>query len=262
MSVQVEASDPDGDDLALRYEWQVDGVRGEAQGDTYVIHSGARGARIAVRVTASDGSLATTREVWASLRNQPPVIQALVIEPLDQVRDGRDVTASPRAMDPDGDPLSFDFTWSVNGSVVDASGSVLPHEHFERGDEVHVRVSAVDTEGLSSELEGGPIPVENAAPRITSRPGPIGEDGIFRYAIEASDPDGDARFRYRVVTGPDGLTIDSAEGAVVWRPREAQAGHHEVVIEIADPKGGTAEQRFVVALAFELEALPAAPVPE
>lgn len=256
----VEASDPDGDDLELHYEWRLDGRVDSQATERFHVTSAAKRSRIQVTVVASDGS-EQSQPVTATARvgNLPPILQGVVIEPLGQVTAGRDVIASPRATDPDGDDVSFRYRWDVNGSTVDETGPVLSSSHYERGDSIRVIVTATDGQDDSDALRSDPIPVVNSPPKITSQPGAIGDDGVFRYTIEAEDPDGDRGFRYRLTEGPPGMDLDTVSGTLTWTPREDQAGRHNVKIEVADLKGARAQQSFVVLIEFQEPEAPAAP---
>ncbi len=261
---RVVASDPDGDEIELRYEWLVNGRRSEQTASSFHVEDVAKGTLIEVRVTAADGANQSPA-ARASLRvgNQPPVLQGVVIEPLMEVSAGHDISASPRATDPDGDPIEYRFLWQVDGRRIDEDGPVLSASHFERGSRVVVTVTASDGRDESDPLRSSPIPVVNAPPRITSiPPQQFQEDGSFRYRVTAEDPDGDRRFRFRLLEGPTGMDLDVVDGQLVWRPSEAQAGRHAVRIEVSDRKGGEATQSFVVTLGFEeTGGSPAAPSP-
>lgn len=249
----VGATDPDGDEISFRYEWRVDGRRTGQSGPSFHVEDATRGSQIELLVVARDaaGQSPASR---ASVRvgNRRPLMEGVVIEPLKQVSVGSDISASPRATDPDGDPIDYRFTWRVNGRRVDVDGPVLAASHFERGDEIVVTVTASDGTDESDPLRSSPIPVVNAGPRITSTPPPhFEDDGSYRYRVTAEDPDGDRTFRYRLLEAPKGMDIDVVDGQLVWRPTDDQAGDHKVEIEVADRKGGVATQSFVVTLGFE-----------
>ena len=69
----------------------------------------------------------------------------------------------------------------------------------------------------------------------------------YRYDVEATDPDGDP-LSYQLVTGPEGMTIDPATGAIAWTPGEDVLGNHAVTVRVEDGRGGFAEQRFDVSV--------------
>jgi hypothetical protein len=260
ITAKVESFDPDGDEVSLSYAWAVDGVRvGEDQA-TLLLGDAPKGSPVQVTVIARDGdSKSPAKTVTAPIANRPPEMLGVVIEPLDEVRANRDIAANPRAQDPDGDPLEYRYRWRVNGDEADVDGPVLAADHYRRGDEIQLTVVAHDGEESSEPLTSAPFAVVNAPPRVTSTPGAFDEDGTFRYAVRADDPDGDRSLRYQLVEGPDGMEIDVVSGELTWTPTPDQAGIHPVTIEVGDRKGGTTAQSFDIRVEFEEVPAPAAP---
>ena len=52
--------------------------------------------------------------------------------------------------------------------------------------------------------------------------------------------------RYRLVSGPAGMSVDPVRGEVVWRPRPEQLGQHQVQVAVRDSEGGSTVQVFHV----------------
>jgi len=258
VTASVEASDPDGDLIEIVYQWSVDGRRVEADASSLHVENLRKGSVIEVAAVARDGK-EQSEPVRAAVHvgNTVPVLQGVVIEPLGEVTADRDVTASPKAVDPDGDDVSFEYSWYVNGSPAGDDSPVLSAEHFDRGDQIEVTVIAYDLDDRSAPLRSAPIPVVNAVPKIVSVPGVFDDDGVFRYALEVEDVDGDRMFRYRLEEAPEGMQLDIVRGELSWEPREDQAGVHPVVVTVDDRAGGVARQRFDVQVEFE-SAFPAA----
>jgi hypothetical protein len=71
-------------------------------------------------------------------------------------------------------------------------------------------------------------------------------NGAFQYCIEAEDPDGDRRLRYRLLKGPDGMTVDPVLGDVRWKPAADQAGTHPIDLVVEDPDGAASAQSFEI----------------
>ncbi|MCP4829347.1 MAG: tandem-95 repeat protein, partial [Proteobacteria bacterium] len=65
----------------------------------------------------------------------------------------------------------------------------------------------------------------------------------FVYAAEAVDPDGD-QVSYTLLSGPDGMALDSATGLLRWQTTSADAGTYSIAIEATDTQGVTSVQRF------------------
>lgn len=254
----VTASDPDGDRIGLTYQWTLGHERVDG-GASLHLPGVDKGTAIAVRVVAADGKTEGS-PVTASARvgNQMPVLLGVAIEPLGDVTAAHDVMAVPRGMDPDGDALEYEFTWRVNGRRVEDAGAVLSTREFRRGDAISLTVVASDGSDESTPIESQPIEVRNASPKIVSTPGDFEADGRFLYPVAVDDPDGDRRFRFRLIDAPDGMRVDFVSGLVTWQPGEEDAGTHPVVVEVDDLAGGKTTQAFRVSVAFESGQPPAA----
>jgi hypothetical protein len=113
-------------------------------------------------------------------------------------------------------------------------GATLPAGNFERGDVVVLEVVASDGSDATEPLASEPIKVENAPPRITSQSGKVEADGVYRYAVQAEDPDGDRAFRFRLLNGPPGMAIGFDDGQLRWDPPADAAGSHAIEIEVQD----------------------------
>ncbi len=260
LSVEASASDPDGDALRLDYVWRVNGQRMPQSGSSLVLAAHERNSLIEVSVVARDGvDESEPARAQARVGNQPPQLLAIAIEPLQDVTAGHDILATPRATDPDGDEIEFRYAWQVDGEPVGDGEPRLAATHFARGDRIRLEVIASDGQDESEPLESADIVVGNAAPRITSTPGSFDADGSFRYQLEVADPDGDRLFRYRLVSGPEGLELDPVSGRVLWQPSREQVGTHPVLVEVDDRAGGIASQSFEIRVQEQVETLPAAP---
>ena len=63
---------------------------------------------------------------------------------------------------------------------------------------------------------------------------------------------------FRLVRGPEGMSLDPVDGTLTWAPDERHAGTHPVEIEVDDRRGGKATQSFNLELAFTEDSAPAA----
>jgi hypothetical protein len=255
----VRASDPDGDPLRLGYLWRVNGATVPAANDEIALEGARKGDRIELRVTASDGRAESEpRELVQELVNSAPQLSALELDPREHVSAGASVTVQPVVSDADGDKLELDYRWVVNGRSVAQRGPTLSTEGMRRGDRIAAFVSASDGDERSGVLEAGPIRLENARPVVDTQPEASQEGGVFRYQVEASDPDGDRALRYALVEAPEGMTIDPLEGTIEWRPSPEQGGRHPVTVEVDDRQGGVTRQSFEVTIDVQ-EPAPASP---
>lgn len=255
----VEVHDDDGDPVRLSYLWTLDGER--VPGDAQVaLPRSRKGDLVEVRVTANDGT-EDSRSVEASVRvaNQPPRLRGLQIQPANHINAGTEISVRASADDPDGDSISYRYTWRVNDTVTDDEGPVLETRQLRRGDKVRVTAVASDGEDESEPISSAEIEVANAPPRIVSRPGGAGPDGSFRYQVEAEDLDDQRSLRFSLAEAPEGMTIGALSGRVEWRPKAQQTGSHPVEIVVEDMQGGRDSQRFELTVGVEEQAKPPAP---
>ena len=259
----VDASDADGDSIFLRYEWTLGDERLDIDVPKLVLTGASRGQRIGLRVTASDGRNENNAvELSSEVRNLPPKLTKLTIEPPDGVLVGVRLVVRPEARDPDGDRVSFRYEWSVNGRPAIADGATLDTSKLSRRDKVRVVVFASDGEDESEGLASPELLVVNAPPHVVSRPGPPGADGVFRYQVKAEDPDGDGQnLQFQLVSPPEGMKIDAATGEITWQPAPGQTGTWSVTVLVNDLEGGAGRQIFEVS-AGTATAAPAAVDPD
>ena len=102
------------------------------------------------------------------------------------------------------------------------------------------------------------VRIANPRPKIVSLPGGLDAEGVFRYAIEARDPDGDRSLRFQLSEGPPGMTVDPVTGEVLWRPTPEHAGVHAVELVVKDSEGASASQTFELTVTSETDPAPAA----
>ena len=253
----VDASDPEGDRIRYRFAWRVGERRFGAARDTLERVPLRKGDAIEVTVTASDG-LAESEPFQAAttVRNSPPRLVEAWIEP-GELRSGDEVRAQTKAEDPDGDSLSFQYLWRVNGITSGGDEPTFSTQGLERGDALSVEVVAGDGDEWSEAVLSGDVKLGNAAPVITSQPSPPGRDGVFRYRLLAEDPDGDRLLRVSLGEAPEGMTVNAKTGDVTWRPRHEQAGRHRVELIVTDAGGARATQSFEMVVGDDPPAAPA-----
>jgi Putative Ig domain len=254
----VTARDPDGQGVVLTHRWFVDGAEQGASDATFALDQAGKGAEIRVSVTASDGALASDA-IDASVRvtDRSPSITSTILVPSGSVAPGQTVNARAGAMDPDGDPVNFEYTWYVNGERREDTGALFATDKLKHGDSIYAEVRATDGSTWTDPQRTPIVTVGNAHPEILSTPPGFREDGEFRYKVEAVDPDGDKRLRYALEKGPDGMVIDDITGNLVWRPRTGQIGVHPVTVVVRDSGGLETKQSFSVTMQEKVETVAA-----
>ena len=148
------AVDPDGDAVSYRYEWSLNG-RPVPQAQQARFTSPLKKRDVArVKVTPWDGELAGTPvEASCAGRNTPPGRPVAVLDPATPTTlSGLTVKLVEPATDADGDPVTYRYRWSRDGSLVPAEGPTMPPRSFHRGEVWRVEVVAFD-----GEEEGKPL---------------------------------------------------------------------------------------------------------
>jgi hypothetical protein len=248
VDANVEVQDPEGDPYRVSFEWKVNGeVTSSGSHPRLRTNDLRKGDRIEVTVVASDGRRESD-PVRRSTRvgNRPPLLQGVLLEPQGTVRPSDELFASPEAIDPDEDPLEFDYAWLVNGREIGQRGRTLSAKDLKRGDKVRVRVIARDGDDSSRAAESREVTIGNSAPLIKQIPEAESDEGLFRYAFEAEDADGDRNLRFRLRKAPEGMQIDPITGVATWRPKASQAGVHPVEVMVVDSHGDGSALSFNV----------------
>ncbi len=193
-------SDVDGTtSFTYDYKWTVMGV--EVSGETSETLSPSNFEKdqpVQCMVRAHDGIDfgAYVAAPEAYILNTAPTITSLSIGPAD-ARTNDTVSASIVASDPDGDVLSYSYTWYVSGVPISSFPTISGVTSFEKGDTIYLEVSASDGEDSSLPVVSETITVLNTPPtgptvEVTPTDPVTGEEGIVcSMAGEGDDVDGD-----------------------------------------------------------------------
>jgi len=249
IEARIDAYDPDGDPIRLELEWRHEGrVIASGARSTVAPDGLAKGDEVAVFVTATDGR-DTSEPLRASVTvgNTDPLVRAFYLAPDGEIAPGQEVTGAPQAFDPDGDALAYEFEWILNGERVrGADAATFDTTKLKRGDRLQARVRVTDGEAWSPTAESMTLELANRPPRFAPLPPIESSAGGFHADLEAEDPDGDRSLRFRLLKGPEGMTVDPVSGRVSWRPGKDRVGTHPVEVAVADAFGAES------ALGFEL----------
>ena len=247
IEARLEVSDPDGDPVRLELEWRQAGRVIARGARTTVAPEGlAKGDEVAVTVTATDGR-ATSEPVHASVAvgNTPPLIRAFYLAPNGEIAPGQEVTAAPQAADADGDQLEFEYAWLLNGQPArGAETATFDTAKLKRGDRLQAHVRVSDGEAWSPVSESMTLTLANRAPQFAPLPPTEVSNGKFRVELSADDPDGDPSLRFRLLQGPEGMSVDPVSGWLSWRPGREEIGNHVVEVAVADAYGAESAMRF------------------
>ena len=145
--------------------------------------------------------------------NNPPVVDSLLLAPA-PLRTADALTATVVASDADGDAVTLDYEWSVNGVVVQSGASnSLASSFFVRGNVVSVAVTPSDANSSGATVMDG-LTVENTAPTSPavsiSPAAPVeGLDDLVCTASGSTDADGDS-VTYSFAWTVDGVSYNAA----------------------------------------------------
>jgi hypothetical protein len=152
----VGFTDADGDQLTMHYVWLrgVSPITGET-GPTLDLDkagNGDHGDTITVQVYATDGrgGTSTTAVDAVTVANTPPKAGDVTLGPSSPARTDTVTANATGFTDADGDPLTYDYTWTRNGILL--GGQTGPSLNLAAlgaagGDQIKVSVTASDGHG-------------------------------------------------------------------------------------------------------------------
>jgi len=257
VTVEMSLGDPDGDRVTMRYQWLVNGSAEEGQTSPTLNLGGLRrGDRVSVELTPVDarGAVgAAFRTEPIAVENTPPVATRVTIEPA-AAKPGDVLRAVIGGSDPDGDSVTYLIEWWRNGASLgkpakpegkEQEQRTLATEGFVRGDLIVAGVTPYDAAGPGRFLVSEPLVLLNRAPIITSTPTGPTPQGLFEYALTATDPDNDP-LTYKLETAPPGMTIDAGTGKISWQMSSKLKGPQQIRVSVDDGRQGQAFQEFTL----------------
>lgn len=242
-SVSVAQAAVSGCPAGVRYAWSVNGLPvTDVTGDKLTPEHFRRDDEVSLQATCKGSTaIAVTR-----VTNSPPqVVKVGFRDPV--VTAGKDLTAVPEAVDPDGDTAEFEFQWIIDGNEVPITAATLPGSYIKSGQQITINVTATDGIDRNTPYWGEPFIVAGAPPKFTSQPPQSFQVLEYRYQARAVDPDGD-RITYRLEEAPPGMTIDPNSGLVVWPITRGTSGEFRVRIVAEDATGLFAGQEYTFGL--------------
>ena len=186
--------DDDGDTIALGYAWAVNGTV-VATTQTLDGSQFDKGDTIQVTLTPHDGEVAgaPADSPVVTVENSLPEVGQVTLSNLSPTVLDTVTVVIDSAYDLDGDLISYQYEWQVNGTAV-ATTEELTADFFSRWDTIQVLITPDDGTDLGIPVFSDVATAINAPPTITalafSSPNPtVGAD--LGYTITVDDPEGD-----------------------------------------------------------------------
>ena len=165
-----------------------------------------------------------------------------------------DIAVVPMLEDTSLENVDYQVKWFVNNREVPAAGGLLLGKaNFKKGAWLYGQVKAVNPEGESPWVKSEIVQVLNARPILNLNPvPPFAAPGIFRYKINASDPDNDELTF--MVTAPEneGISLEVESGLLSWKiDRDTVKRLGEAIpvqFDVIDVDGGKTSGSIIVNL--------------
>lgn len=213
------STDADADAVSYLHTWTVDGVAVVGSGPTLSASNFTRDQAVSCAVTPDDGEDPGSAMAAAVIvLNSAPVVTGVTLSP-DPPGTEDTITATVTTADDDGDPVTVEATWYVDGwPVSGVSGVTLAGSYFVRGQVVEVELTPDDGDLTGAPVLSGAVTVENTAPEITSlalEPDPPSTDDSLAASATTADPDGDTvtlswAWEVNGVAAGTGSTLDAS----------------------------------------------------
>jgi hypothetical protein len=215
-SVEVEASDDDGDPITLSYAWYVDGeLVLEGAEPTLTGEHFDKHQEVLVEVWGHDGFIDgdASESDTLTVLDSPPIIADVALDP-SEIREATVVACSPLGeTDADGDDVSYTYRWYVDGRLATVTTQTIDGGSFDKGHTLFCRATPNDGEIDGEAVESAAVTVLNTAPVIDgaalSKLDPAEGESLSVELSGARDDDGDG-ITYAYAWYVDSALVSSA----------------------------------------------------
>ena len=218
LNVSYLIVDDDGDTIQSTVQWFQNGVLSTAStADTLTQTATQKGETWMVEIIPSDSlHIGETASTSVTIQNTPPEIVSVQLTPTTPSRSDTLNCILGSSNDADGDALSFQFLWWVNGVPLAEVSESLSVPNFGKGDSVYCSVTPDDNEDMGLPVSSNTVDIINAIPSLTDLsilPEGASSVDVISCGYQFSDLDVDA----------DGTTVE-------WMVNGTPAGIGEVLM--------------------------------
>jgi RHS repeat-associated protein len=205
-------------------------------------------ATVVMRATDTSGAFDTqTFGINVLAGNLPPNFTS---NPPTQATVGQAYNYPVGAVDFDGDTLTYSLAAAPSSMTIDPSSGLIQWTPSAGQLGPQTVVVHLDDGREGQALQAYTIVVASAGPHLppvlNSSPPLVATVGqSYSYQPQASDPAGEA-LSFSLPSAPAGMSIDPGSGLVTWTPTSTQLGANPVVLQVADPEGNVAMQRYSI----------------
>jgi len=219
---------------ARHMEWTVNGASvSDGMTTSFKASEAKRGDIVQASITGPDFKVLSNT---VELGNSPPEITAVKFMP-EIFRPGDTLNAEVAASDPDGDPVTVSYEWTVDGQPAGREQRI--GAPLKRGSKIVFKATPFD--GMDY---GTPYVIEsivaNTPPVIEGHTESSFDGTTYTYQVKASDADGD-QLTYSLGASLPGMTINASTGLLTWIVPPEFKGVQPVTIVVNDGHGGTAQ---------------------
>ena len=219
---------------ARHIEWTVNGASvSDGMATSFKASEAKRDDIVQASITGPDFKVLSNT---VELGNSPPEITAVKFMP-EIFRPGDTLNAEVAASDPDGDPVTVSYEWTVDGQPAGREQRI--GAPLKRGNKIVFKATPFD--GMDY---GTPFVVEsvvaNTPPVIEGHTESSFDGTTYTYQVKASDADGD-QLTYSLGASLSGMNINASTGLLTWIIPPEFKGVQPVTIKVDDGHGGTAQ---------------------
>ncbi len=225
-SVVVDTApvDPEGAPVTVAYRWTLAGVEQLSTADVPA-DLAVRGEEWTVEVWGNDGALdGPAASATVVIGNAPPAADSVEIGPSDASIETPLVCTVVGARDPEADPLTTTFAWTVAGAPAGGATDTLAAGSVADGEDV-VCTATLDDGRDQTAIASAPFELGNTvpgAPTVAITPASPADTDALLCVVTATaiDPDGDTvtyAFAWTVGGAPSGYLTDEVPAEATHR---------------------------------------------